>query len=361
MEMFGEPRQIKVEPVVYYNSSNNEDGGCSSNSSPGKDELGILEVNKMDNLSRSKSQACKVCGKVLSSASSYYVHMKLHSGNKPYHCTACEASFCRKPYLEVHMRTHTGERPFQCELCLKRFTQKSSLNTHKRVHTGERPYSCDICNKKFAVKSYVTAHSKETHCCYKSIGLNNSSPVENYKEDTAPQQIFHEGLTLKRKKYLYDEIRAFCSPETADIVCPRPPESSTVDPEAREANAEWSHIAEKPLTCDQCSLTFSSKSQFALHIRSHATIASFECQVCGRAFVKDSYLIRHYNRVHREGVSAGYETACDLRGRSTLQTPHNATTQDTQHSTLPLRERMGNCLTSISKFMDNSVMDLFAL
>lgn len=36
--------------------------------------------------SRSKPQACKVCGKMLSSASSYYVHMKLHSGTKPYRC-----------------------------------------------------------------------------------------------------------------------------------------------------------------------------------------------------------------------------------------------------------------------------------
>lgn len=52
----------------------------------------------------------------------------------------CEAAFCRKPYLEVHMRTHTGERPFQCELCLKRFSQKSSLNTHKRIHTGTNYY-----------------------------------------------------------------------------------------------------------------------------------------------------------------------------------------------------------------------------
>lgn len=59
--------------------------------------------------SRSKPQACKVCGKMLSSASSYYVHMKLHSGTKPFACTVCEAAFCRKPYLEVHMRTHTGK------------------------------------------------------------------------------------------------------------------------------------------------------------------------------------------------------------------------------------------------------------
>ncbi|CAI6363209.1 unnamed protein product [Macrosiphum euphorbiae] len=109
-------------------------------------------------VSRSKPQACRICGRVLASTSSYYVHLKSHSNNKPYRCTQCEACFCRKPYLEVHMRTHTGERPYQCNLCLKKFSQKSSLNIHKRVHTGERPYSCDICKKTFAVKSYVISH-----------------------------------------------------------------------------------------------------------------------------------------------------------------------------------------------------------
>lgn len=45
----------------------------------------------------SKPQACKVCGKVLSSASSYYVHMKLHSGTKPFQCTFFE--FVEASYL----------------------------------------------------------------------------------------------------------------------------------------------------------------------------------------------------------------------------------------------------------------------
>jgi len=162
-----EPNTNGTNPVEYIpqqnvplNLNSNTDDASSLVQIAIKDEVmseGTLSEGK-PSAPASKMQSCKVCGKVLSSASSYYVHMKLHSGSKPYQCTVCEAAFCRKPYLEVHMRVHTGERPFQCDQCLKRFTQKSSLNTHKRVHTGERPYACELCDKRFAVKSYVIAH-----------------------------------------------------------------------------------------------------------------------------------------------------------------------------------------------------------
>ena len=55
----------------------------------------------------------------------------------------------------------------------------------------------------------------------------------------------------------------------------------------------WSHVADKPLNCDRCSMSFTSKSQFALHIRTHSTGSCYECSVCGRSFVRDSYLIRY--------------------------------------------------------------------
>lgn len=47
-------------------------------------------------------------------------------------------------------------------------------------------------------------------------------------------------------------------------------------------------------------MTFTSKSQFAIHIRTHSAGQNFECNICGRTFIRDSYLIRHHNRVHRE-------------------------------------------------------------
>lgn len=48
-----------------------------------------------------KTQKCRLCDKILSSPSSYYVHMKSHSQSKPYQCNFCDAAFCRKPYLSV--------------------------------------------------------------------------------------------------------------------------------------------------------------------------------------------------------------------------------------------------------------------
>lgn len=48
-------------------------------------------------------------------------------------------------------------------------------------------------------------------------------------------------------------------------------------------------------------MSFNSKSQFAIHIRTHSTAGqNFQCNICGRTFIRESYLIRHHNRVHRD-------------------------------------------------------------
>ncbi|XP_038108182.1 zinc finger protein 12 isoform X2 [Culex quinquefasciatus] len=238
--------------------------------------------------SRNKRQTCKICGKTLSSPSSYYVHMKLHSGTKPFACTVCEAAFCRKPYLEVHMRTHTGERPFSCDVCLKRFSQKSSLNTHKKIHlTNHRPFTCEHCPATFCRKPYLDIHIR-------------SHTGERPFECATCLKRFSQRSTLNIHKRIHTGER----PYACDIC------NKTFAVKSYVTAHRWSHVSEKPLNCDRCSMTFTSKSQFAIHIRTHTAGPSFECRLCGRSFIRDSYLIRHNNRVHRDNrINTSHVTA----------------------------------------------------
>lgn len=85
------------------------------------------------------------------------------SKGKRFICPVCSKTYATSQNLEVHMRIHTGERPFSCTQCGKKFTQSAHLKSHLSMHTGERPYSCTHCSKSFIVKYSLKLHMKKCH------------------------------------------------------------------------------------------------------------------------------------------------------------------------------------------------------
>ena len=81
-------------------------------------------------------------------------------GNITYKCKECGIVFDKKWSMNVHIRVHTGERPYVCEVaeCGANFARPQNLWRHHKTHSQEKPHSCPICAKAFCERKDMMSH-----------------------------------------------------------------------------------------------------------------------------------------------------------------------------------------------------------
>ncbi|XP_069984131.1 myoneurin isoform X1 [Penaeus vannamei] len=132
----------------------------------------VLHQHLVNDHEESSNLTCPVCQKVFTRTDSLKSHMvRMHEEDGGLNCYICGKNFPSQGQLEMHVRVHTGERPFKCDYCNKGFVQKVHLRTHLRtMHNMQEIQNtpCRICNAMLDGRAGLRDHYSSVH------GLTNN-------------------------------------------------------------------------------------------------------------------------------------------------------------------------------------------
>ncbi|XP_036952183.1 sal-like protein 1a isoform X2 [Acanthopagrus latus] len=313
---------------------------------------------------------CRFCGKVFGSDSALQIHLRSHTGERPYKCNICGNRFSTRGNLKVHFQRHKEKYP---HIQMNPYPVPEHLDnipTSTGIPYGmsmppEKPVTSWLDSKPVlptltssvgmllppTMPSLPHFIKKEDH----SIAITSPSVTAKSdsgaaepsakSDDVVSEEV--EGATLPTSNGKTEEGGhlsglmtnvSSASESTADYATSNSPPMMTnplmplmsdqfkakfpfggiLDPLQGSETSKLQQLVENidrkvtdPNECVICHRVLSCQSALKMHYRTHTGERPFKCKVCGRAFTTKGNLKTHYS-VHRAMPPLRVQHSCPI-------------------------------------------------
>lgn len=257
---------------------------------------------------------CKYCGKIFGSDSALQIHLRSHTGERPFKCNMCSSSFTTKGNLKVHYQRHTqmnyptpprmfpqfafGLRPMQ--------DLKRTREPDDEIKSISSPEIADEIIPKAKIKTPPPPPTIPALPPVPAPAPTPPAPVMQQKvEENRPAKIeiapekkiiFNLPKFSSRDKSWENFIEVTKTSETSKL-------QQLVDNIENKLN--------DPNECPVCHKVLSCKSSLLMHYRIHTGERPFKCKICGRPFTTKGNLKVHMSIHQVKEPFAGFD-ACPI-------------------------------------------------
>ncbi|CAD1472663.1 unnamed protein product [Heterotrigona itama] len=234
---------------------------------------GLNPSMKTKQENQQKKYCCVVCEARFKGSGGLRNHYKIVHGAGPiFKCDECGKEFPLKERLKLHVRTHTGFKPYKCPECDKSFARGGQLVQHRRTHSQVKPYHCGLCSGTFTCAANLALHVKR------------HNGQKDHKCEICGRAFVRRDALKKHLECLHRDVKSFLC-----VIC-----NKTF--KGHLPQHMRTHARDRPHGCATCGQRFAQKSQLTVHQRTHSGQRPFRCLVCWQAFAHSTALKLHTRR-----------------------------------------------------------------